>query len=336
MFKKLFKKNKNIIKNVISSETYIEKMKYDFIEDEGFRYPDNNSKGSEYEYITSITSSYLSKEINYQSPELIMTRLRSWHLDNCFYQIMHKKNSNKALEYFAQSALYGFISLYTNRMAANCQFPYKINDYSYPLANTYLAQCLIAGYDKEYESIIHWFYTSIQYREIDIVSYVNEHDTIYLDTDTDRYTSVWFLYYLNHKAKKITINIDTPPLDEYYKQIVDNWDTEDMRELEKFIYNLSEYHLEKTREDTKEEQLNNEFNNPLYWLFPYEILAWLKLREQAGHKNPKTFTHPLMNTPIAKMFLDIKEPLPKPTELPYAKELLEKLKGQCPEVEIPT
>ena len=35
------------------------------------------------------------------------------------------------------------------------------------------------------------------------------------------------------------------------------------------------------------------------------------------------------------MFLDIKEPLEKPTELPYAKELLEQLKEKCPNVEIP-
>jgi hypothetical protein len=69
--------------------------------------------------------------------------------------------------------------------------------------------------------------------------------------------------------------------------------------------------------------------------FPYEVLVWLKLREKAGLKNPKNFSHPLMNTPIAKMFLSLKEPLPKPSELPFAKELLEKLKEKCPDVEIP-
>jgi len=42
-----------------------------------------------------------------------------------------------------------------------------------------------------------------------------------------------------------------------------------------------------------------------------------------------------MNIPIAKMFLELKEPLSKPTELPYAKELLEKLKEKCPDVEVP-
>ena len=69
--------------------------------------------------------------------------------------------------------------------------------------------------------------------------------------------------------------------------------------------------------------------------YPYIVIGYLAIRKIKGLKNPKTFTHPLMNTPIAKIFLDIKEPLPKPTELPYAKELLEKLKVQCPDVEIP-
>jgi len=71
------------------------------------------------------------------------------------------------------------------------------------------------------------------------------------------------------------------------------------------------------------------------FMFPYEILTWLKIRELKGLKNPTEFSHPFMNTPIAKMFLDIKEPLLKRKELPFAKELLEKLKEKSPNVEIP-
>ena len=107
-----------------------------------------------------------------------------------------------------------------------------------------------------------------------------------------------------------------------------NLKSKDTAKINVLIYIICEMYLE------LENKKKNLFQN-INYAFPYEILAWLKLRELKGLKNPTKFTHPLMNTPIAKMFLNIKEPLPKPKELPYAKELLEKLKEKCPDVEIP-
>ena len=36
-------------------------------------------------------------------------------------------------------------------------------------------------------------------------------------------------------------------------------------------------------------------------LFPYEILAFLRIREWANLKNPVTFDHPLMQHPLAQL-----------------------------------
>jgi len=147
----------------------------------------------------------------------------------------------------------------------------------------------------------------------------------------------WFIIKLTSQAFGIELDKRKPryPNKEkfkFYQDVLDNWDSEDIIEVDKMAYVLSELHLSidyKLR-------INDLIVKPYFIkIFPYEILTWLKLRKRAGLKNPKTFTHPLMNTPIAKMFLDIKEPLPKPKELPYAKDLLEKLKEQCPNVEIP-
>jgi len=129
-------------------------------------------------------------------------------------------------------------------------------------------------------------------------------------------------------------NADYPEKMYPYDEVLKNWDTEDGLEVEKYISILATIHLDQTKEQVNEGDYF-EFGDTSRWLFPYEILTWFKLRELKGLKNPTKFTHPLMNTPIAKMFLDIKEPLPKPKELPFAKELLEKLKEKCPDVEIP-
>ena len=122
-----------------------------------------------------------------------------------------------------------------------------------------------------------------------------------------------------------------------YNMALEDWDSEDTDMINDIIGILCDKHLEKAiiPLENYDWDRKERLEIPTFQLFPYEILAWLKLREKAGLKNPTEFSHPLMNTPIAKMFLDIKEPLAKPTELPYAKELLDKLQEQCPDVDIP-
>ena len=136
-----------------------------------------------------------------------------------------------------------------------------------------------------------------------------------------------------------------PKLEQAYVDALEHWDTTDMYQLQLMVETLCELHLAQATLDLADaeeygvDDIHNlryrELFMPALYAFPYEILTWLKLRELKGIKNPKSFTHPLMKAPIAKMFLNIKEPLPKPTELPFAKELLGKLQEQCPNVEIP-
>ena len=164
-----------------------------------------------------------------------------------------------------------------------------------------------------------------------IISNIENKNNIIYNDEKIIQAPLWFLlsfYAKIHNNDFILSTLEVESVSYPYTDILQAWDNEDMTKIELWIYLLCEVHIELTRKDEY-------YHNILSQLFPYEILTWLKLREHAGLKNPKTFTHPLMNTPIAKMFLNIKEPLPKPKELPYAKDLLEKLKEQCPNVEIP-
>jgi len=153
------------------------------------------------------------------------------------------------------------------------------------------------------------------------------------------YPESWFLIDL------FSIAFDKPYDKEYadypesmsgYSIILDQWDSEHLSIVDEFVTTLCDMHLRIEEQDNDEpefEYLN--FSKAIMAYYPYIVIGYLRIRERKGLKNPKTFTHPLMNTPIAKMFLNIKEPLLYPQELPYAKELLEKLKEQCPDVEIP-
>ena len=148
-----------------------------------------------------------------------------------------------------------------------------------------------------------------------------------LETEIPLKAPLWFL--LSILSPESLDGIESETFKVPYAQVLSSWNTPDSILTEQHLSLLCEAHVVAMTEE------DGMFSHPLTALFPYEILVWLKLRERAGLKNPKSFTHPLMHTPIAKMFLEIKEPLPKPTELPYAKALLEKLKEKCPEVEIP-
>jgi hypothetical protein len=153
------------------------------------------------------------------------------------------------------------------------------------------------------------------------------------------YPESWFLIDLFSLAFNKPYDktlVDYPDNMKGYDIILKQWDTKEQSLVNDLVSTLCDIHLgiRETDEDEPDFEYLN-FNKEIMKYYPYIVIVFLAIRELKGLKNPKTFTHPLMNTPIAKMFLEMKEPLPKPTELPYAKELLEKLKEKCPDVEVP-
>jgi uncharacterized membrane protein len=55
--------------------------------------------------------------------------------------------------------------------------------------------------------------------------------------------------------------------------------------------------LKADQEDTMEIQ----FDNSSQFVYTYEILTWLSIREKIGLKNPEKFTHPLMGLVLNKL-----------------------------------
>jgi len=264
----------------------------------------------------------------------LLHQCASWKLDYTFYELMEKQNKEEALEMYSQSTACGYLTTKNASLTYGCLLSneFKLMD----TIALYMAQTFIAGWtDKAFE-IAEIMIASINYGKVK--NYEEQRSIELLIGDGfSLVPASWFMLELycqsegrDFDRKKASYPEEMYPYDEALK----NWNTQDMTEVEKYVSILSAMHLEQTKEQVTDDDYF-EFGDTTRWLFPYEILTWLKLRERAGLKNPKTFTHPLMNTPIAKFFLEMKEPLPKPKELPFAKELLEKLKEKCPDVEIP-
>lgn len=157
-------------------------------------------------------------------------------------------------------------------------------------------------------------------------------------------TISWFVLklYSLYTDKEITLHKLLQPKDTFsYDEVLKHWDTDNLNDVTKFVELLCDEHIAQAKLDYAihvEEEFDSLKYRELFivglYLLPYEILSWLRIRELKGLPNPTEFSHPLMNTPLAEMFLELKTPLDKPKELPYAKELLAKLKEACPQIKV--
>jgi len=244
------------------------------------------------------------------------------------HAILGLNDKNRFVEEASRTAIYAYLTLYIGCQTCKCtqgQSTIKMKR-----GMVHFAFNILTAHDAQVEQLGEF-----------IIDGLNGANCTMQRGEYDSY-GAWFIIelYSIYSDKEINKRRALYPKDGYmpYDIVLADWDTGDMEQIDIFVTLLATKFLESAtipmnENNESEKRANLEIAH--IQLFPYEILTWLKLREKTGLKNPKTFTHPLMNTPIAKMFLDIKEPLPKPTELPYAKELLEKLKEKCPDVEIP-
>ena len=113
------------------------------------------------------------------------------------------------------------------------------------------------------------------------------------------------------KDKEVEFNLLT------YQRVFDNCFSKDLTEVDLLVNLLCETHLEFVEE-------NDMYNDISSRLFPYEILVWLKLREENGLANPKKFSHDLMNQNLTNLF-NFKN-IKKPINMPEGTILLKKLK----------
>lgn len=302
----------------------------------GLRYPNEVDNGANYNRAIRRFNKIIAAELHPIAARLIFTSLSSWYLDNGQNQIISKKDNATATEYFSNASAYGYLLLYLSKINFHCK---KTVSYEYFLideANDYMGRCLLCGWGDEYSKIGEWLIESINYGSHKDEDGANVHQIIGVG-QSDILVG-WFLldlYCLVYNKKYNEDNAYYPESLLIYQDVLDQWDTTDLTEVDKLVYKMADYHLEQTQEAKNDDEYFS-FDDSNLWLFPYEILTWLKLRENKGLENPKKYSHPLMNTPVAEFFLSLKTPLEKPKDLPYAKELLEKFKTTlCPETEVP-
>ncbi len=323
-----------MIKNKILS-TLLKELKQDFKKAVGLRYPNKEGNGELYGYAMAWFHDIMDDELTPMACETTFKKLQRWYLDNTHYQILEHNDIPLAVKYFGYSSAYAYLALYSGEIHNECPEALGESYYLMDEATAHMSQSLLCGWESEYAQIGDSLIASIDFGQQKDAE--GQSISKIISTGTEDMLPGWFLLDLYCKVYDKSYDKSLARYPEnmlIYDNILEQWDTQDTTEVDRMIYLMGEYHLEETREAKNDEEYFM-FDDSLYWLFPYEILIWLKLREIRGLANPSQFSHPLMHTPIARFYLTLDTPLERPSDLPYAYELLEKLQTLCPKTEIP-
>ncbi|MCY1286391.1 hypothetical protein D9M70_353600 [compost metagenome] len=119
------------------------------------------------------------------------------------------------------------------------------------------------------------------------------------------YRHFWFLLHLCSDIFSVNVATDNysyPDDMSPYDEVLEQWRTDDPALVKRLVSSMADFHLAHSRSTGHGDIL--EFDVEKRALFPYEILAFLRIREWAGLRNPDSYDHPLMNTALAHMSAD--------------------------------
>lgn len=166
-----------------------------------------------------------------------------------------------------------------------------------------LAIPIIAGWEEDAKSILKSLISGLDNSLLDLRK--NPHNC-----PGELYRHLWFLLHLCSDMFAVALVTDDYSYPEDmspYDEVLKHWKTNDLELVQSLVSSMADYHLRHAREGRHGDIY--EFDKKTQALFPYEILGFLRIREWAGLKNPETFDHLLMNTPLAHMPA---EPIPYP------------------------
>jgi hypothetical protein len=311
---------------------FLKEWENDCKKDEGRRFFNEDKIAKVYQRLEKNIEKVLDNSENAEFSFMYFERLSNFYLGQNHYHIIHTKDLESAKEEFLKSTCYGYLYLSREDQGFECFGKQSLCLMDQALL--YFSQAVLCGWEERYLELLDIFIDSIDY-DIQIENDKKTHKIIGVG---DVYTPAhWFILELYTQAYQKELDkseANYPESMKPYDEVLEKWDTQDLTEVQRLLYILCDVHLEQTKERKSDDEYF-EFDDSQRWLFPYEILVWLKLREKYGLENPKEFSHPLMTNPVAEFFLQFMSKVQdNPKELPYARELLLKLKEYCPQIKV--
>ena len=302
----------------------------EFTYNSGYKYSANLHNNDYYKLLISRVAEDKTKDYGIDSVYFLwLEDLSILHFEYAIYANIKLKDDTLAKEHILKSSQYGYMCLEYGSQSCGCfegKNPFIVqNKATFMMSNLLLVN-----------NIAH--FTSVANH---LINSLNSKSCIIKKGYKDS-TISWFILKLYSISSKEDITLhkllqpkDTKP----YKEVLDNWDTKDINEVSKYIELLCDAHIiqAKFNYEIYQEEINDGdvFGLKYKELFcigtyalPFEVLFLLQIRKLNNLENPNEFNHPLMNTGITKLYLNL-ENKPMQYELKEANELIKKLKDNC-------
>lgn len=233
--------------------------------------------------------------------------LNNWYGNKFIYRALTENDLSTQPVFFASSY---YIAVIADLFAFG--YPGNPPKVLFTDMSMFLGNCLQAKwYDKSHE----------------IIEVINKGlRTKFLNGGMNFAKAAWFVVEIANKAFNITVDYTGykyPGTLGIYQQALDKWNTTDLDELDNIVVQMCDHHLSQADFN---EGVPLEFSFVKEFVFTYEILAWLSVREKMGLKNPENFTHPLMQLPVNKLPV---QPIPF-RNIKSFDDILRRLKAEFP------
>ena len=230
-----------------------------------------------------------------------------WYGDNFVYEMLIKETSS----YRSNMVSNGYHTIFLSNILAE-KYPNNPPKLSFDRVAYWLANCLIQKRFKESEILIS------------IIN--NGLSTKFLNGGLNFKMAAWFIIEIINKGFENSINyskFNYPKDMGVYQTALNSWNTKDMNLLDSIVSNLCDYHLlQASYGDISDnagydDPMFLQFSTTEWFVYAFEILTWLRVREKIGLNNPEKFTHPLMKLPLNQFPVE---------DIPFSKnELFEKI-----------
>jgi hypothetical protein len=251
--------------------------------------------------------------------ELETRRLAEWHL--CLYIAAALSGASLPMRELALAARYRMWAIFLEEPAVERN---RGETMLKDVAAKSFALQFVAGWRAEALAVGHALYKGLDTDLLDL-RINDQHDAGSL------YRHFWFLMHLFADASNlppiVTALYSYPKDMSPYAQVLADWRTNDTAKVKRWVEEMAEFHLRQT--GTPDPYGKQEFDHTDAQLLPYEILAFLRLREWSNLPNPTEFDHPLMNQPLAYLPKDV--PLPRP-DTPLLDAVIERYRIDYPEL----
>jgi hypothetical protein len=235
--------------------------------------------------ITKIEEKYKESKIPKSILISFSNLLDAWYSNNFVYELLTKEIT--ALK--ADAASNGYNILLMAEAFAQ-QYPGNPPKLPFEKIAFWLANCISEKWYKEGEILIKIIDKGLE--------------TKFLDGGFEIKLTAWFIIEMVNKGYNISIDYSKYNYPEnmgVYQEALDNWNTSDLNLVDSIVTKLCDYHLQQAAYGDGENTMHIQFNNDVEFVYAYEILTWLSIREKIGLKNPETFTHSLMGLELNKL-----------------------------------